>query len=127
MTVYTAMRQRAAASIQDKGAAVTVTYRTAGAYDPATGTSAITTATEDGYGVVLPFSTGLRKMAGTNIQMGDMQLLLATLAADGEALTAPNVDDTVLIGSKTYTIIDIAPLAPDGTDLLYTCTIRGTE
>jgi hypothetical protein len=122
---YAQDRIDAAASLAEDGMTVTVTYRTPGAYDPATGTTSISTSTATAKGVIFPFSVGLRKMAGTNIVEGDQQLILAALATDGSALTAPKVDDTVSANGKSYSIVDVAPLAPGGTDLIYTCTIRG--
>lgn len=125
MTGYAATASRAYDMIARKGASVTLTYRTSAAYVPASGTAAITTSTATAKGVILPFSQGLRKIAGTNVVDGDQQLLLAALATDGTALTAPKVDDIATVNGKAHTIIEVTPLAPSGdTRLLYDCTVR---
>lgn len=123
---YAATASRAADMLDRKGATVTITYRTAAAYAPASGTASISTSTATAKGVILPFSQGLRKMAGTNVVDGDQQLLLAALATDGTALTAPKVDDIATVNGKAHTIIEVTPLAPTGdTALIYDCTVRG--
>lgn len=122
---YAATQSRVYDTLLRNGASVTVTYRTSGAYDPATGTAAVTTSTATAKGVILPFSQGLRKMAGSNVVDGDQQLLLAALATDGSALTAPKVDDIATVNGKAHTIHKVTPLNPKGdTPLLYDCTVR---
>jgi hypothetical protein len=122
MTV--ANRSTANRLIAAKGLTVTLTRQASGAYDPATGAAAITTTTQTGKGVILPFSAGLRHLAGTNIAIGDKQLLLSALKSDGTALTAPQLDDKVSADGVDYTITNIAPLSPAGLDIMYDCTIR---
>lgn len=125
MTDYAATATRAAETLSRKGATVTITYRTAGSYDAATGSASVSTSTATAKGVILPFSQGLRKMAGTNVVDGDQQLLLAALATDGSALTAPKVDDIATVNGKAHTITEVTPLAPSGdTRLIYDCTVR---
>ena len=124
MSGYSDIARSTAAQLAAKGGDVTVTYRAAGAYNTATGASAITSSTATAKGVILPFNEGLRKLAGTTIALADQQLLLAALGTNGAALTAPKVDDTVTANGKVYSIIDVSPLAPDGTNLLFTCQIR---
>ena len=110
--------------IGDKGQALTITRRTAGAYDPATGTSAITETTQSGHGAILPLSP-FRKSLDSIIAIGDQQLLLSALNAAGTALTAPKVDDTVTdANGNVWTIIAIEPLSPAGLAIIYDCIIR---
>jgi hypothetical protein len=116
-------RTTAARLITAKGQSLTLTRRAAGAYSPSTG-AAITETTQTVKGVILPFSSGLRKMGNTNIVQGDVQLLLSALNTTGGVITAPVVDDRVTAGAKIYTLVDVAPLAPDGTDIFYECTLR---
>lgn len=121
MTV--AQRSRAHDMIAAKGQAVTLTRRTAGAYDPATGAAAITPTTQTGKGVILPLSA-FRKTAG-NIAEGDQQLLLSALKSDGTVLTDPKVDDTVTdANSDVWSLIAIEPLSPAGLDIIFDCVIR---
>lgn len=120
----TQSRSTAARLIAGSGQTLTLTRRSAGAYSPTTGAT-ITETTQTVTGVILPFSTGLRKMGSGNIVEGDMQLLLSAINTTGGTLTPPVVDDRITAGGKVYTITDIAPLSPSGTDIMYECTIRG--
>ena len=105
--------------IAAKGQAVTLTRREAGAYNPATGTAAITTTTQTGKGVILPLS-GLRKVMG-NVLATDCQCLLSSVG-----ITAPVVDDTLTdVTGKVWTITIVEPFAPSGEALFYDLTIRG--
>lgn len=122
---YAATRTRTYATLSRNGVSVTVTYDGAGTYDPATGANTVATSTATAKGVLLPFSQGLRKMGNTNIAMGDEQLLLSALSTSGAALTQPKVDDSVTISGKSYKIVEVSPLKPDGaTTILYDCTVR---
>ncbi len=103
---------------------MTLTRQAAGTYDPATGQLAITTSTQTGKGVILPFAAGLRHLAGTNIAVGDKNLLLSALNSAGAALTAPILDDKVTADGIEYVITDIAPLSPAGLDIIYDITLR---
>lgn len=100
------------------GQAVTLRKQTAGAYDPATGTAAITTSDTTGNAAVLEFSNGERYQAGTTIQEGDKKALLNAIAVT----PAPN--DLLIVGSATWTILSIKTLAPAGTVVLYELHLR---
>ncbi len=120
---YTTDRADAADMLTDFGQSVTLTRRASGAYDPATGTAAITTSTQAGKGVILPLAAYRKN--GDNIIEGDQQLLLSALKSDGSVLTAPHVDDTVTLSdTSVVTIIAVDPLTPAGTDILYDCVVR---
>lgn len=120
--------QRAMANrlISAKGMALTITRRTAAAYNPATGSTAISTSTQTGRGVMFDYPPGLKKMAGTNIAIGERQLLLSALNSAGAAITAPQVDDEIVWGSKVYLVTAVDTLDPAGSALMFTCTVRGT-
>lgn len=118
--------QRATANrlIAAKGQAVTLTRRAAGAYNPATGTAAITDTTQTGKGVILPLVLGFRKETGTNIPLGSVQCILSALGTSA-ALTAPKVDDSLTDSTgKVWTVIEVSPLAPAGTALIYDLTMK---
>lgn len=122
---YTQNRTNAAAVIGRKGTTATINRAVAGSYDTATGTITNTSTTTATKGVILPLSRGISKEAGSNIRAGDQQLLLSAIANDGSVITRPNVDDTVKIGPNLYTIVDVSPLSPDDTDIMYDLVIRG--
>jgi hypothetical protein len=116
---YPGTQTAAARLIAEKGQSVTLTRKSAGSYDLATSSVAVTDAPETVSAVILPLSRGLRHMEGSNIQVGDQQLLL------GGDIAAPQIDDTITVGSAIYTIVEVSPLNPGGTNLIYDCVIRG--
>lgn len=124
MTV--AQRSRAHDMIDAKGQSVTLTRRTAGTYNPATGAAAITTSTQTGKGVILPLAAGLRHMGGTNIPLGAKQCLLSGLNTAGTALTAPKVDDTLTdANGDVYVISEVNPHEPAGLSIIHDLMIVG--
>ena len=98
MSFYTDIQTTANNTLAELGQAVTLTSKTTGAYNPATGNAAVTVSTQQVKCVVFPFSA--RDIDGTLIRQGDQKLLLGMAGT-----TAPQVDDTVTIGGTTYTII----------------------
>ena len=105
------------------GQLVTLTHKTVGVYDPATGTAATTTATEIGRGVVFDYSMtkdGISQADGTLIAQGDKKLLLSPVG-----ITAPRLDDTVLANGITFVIKNIKSLNPAGTIVMYECQLGG--
>jgi hypothetical protein len=105
--------------ITAKGQPVTLAYHAAAPYDLATNQVTITDTVVETVGVVFPLSRGLKHMPRTNISIDDQQLLLPG------NIEQPPVDTTVTIGGKDFTIIEVAPLAPNGTAQVYDCMIRG--
>ena len=123
MTV--AQRLTANRLIAAKGQAVTLTRRAAGAYDPATGTAAITETTQTGKGVILPFGQGIRKRADSNVTATDRLCYLSALNASGAALTEPKVDDFLTdAGGVKYAVVEVSPLSPAGLDIMFELTVR---
>ncbi len=95
---------------------------------PPGGTYDVTTSTFTGTGVpfqttgaLLPLSRGLTHMPGTDIQIGDMQLLLPG------TIPEPAVDMKAVINGKTYTIIEVSPVNPSGTAIYFDCIVRGVQ
>lgn len=120
----TAQRSSAYAMIEAKGQTVTLTARSAGSYNTATGSAAITTSTRTGKGVILPLAA-YRKASNAVIVEGDENLLLAAIDTAGAALTAPKVDSLITdANGKVYTLIGIETLAPAGLPILFDCIVR---
>ena len=118
MSFYTDMQAVADNTMAELGQIVTLTTKTVGAYNPATGNAAVTVSTQQVKAVVFP--RGAKDVDGTLIQQGDQKLLLSMAGA-----IAPHLDDTVTIGATTYTITFIKLLAPAGVNVLCECNIRG--
>ena len=118
--------QRSAADrlLAAKGQAITLTRRTPSVYDPATGTTAITSTTQAGKGVILPLSP-MMKANASNIVAGDQQLLLSSIATSGSVLAVPHVDDTITLATgEVLALTAVDPLSPAGLDILYDCIVR---
>ncbi len=121
----TAQRSTAHAMIAAKGQTVTITRRASGAYNAGTGAATITTSTQTGKGVILPFGAGLRKLAGTNIPEGAVQCYLSALKTDGTALDEPKVDDSLTdANALVYAVTEVSRLSPAGLPVLYELTLR---
>lgn len=112
----------AAELLEEFGQSITLTSKTSGAYSVSTGTTAVTTSTQTVSAVVLDY--GSKDIDGTLIRAGDKRLLMAPQTTAGDDLTAPVVDDTVAVGSTTYTVKGIKTLSPSGTVVLFDCNIR---
>lgn len=69
-----------------------------------------------GKGVSLDYNR--QEIDGTNIIMGDQKLILE--ATDN----APEVEMTVPVNGKTFRVMDVMPLEPAGTTVIYTLQVR---
>jgi len=98
----------------------TVTRRTytAGAYNPATGASAQTTADTSRIGVLLDYSNkGEQYVSGNLIQVGDKKLLLD--GAGDAALT-----DRYIVQSIEYSVLSVMELKPSATTVMFELHLR---
>lgn len=117
MNIYDDLQITAANLLSQFGQSLTITSKSAGAYNPATGTSIITGSTQSGIGAV--FDYGTKDIDGQLILQGDKKLILSQVG-----ITSINVDDLVTIGAKTYTVIMVKELNPAGTNVMYICQLR---
>lgn len=108
-----------AKTLKAKGQAMTLTRVSGGTYDPVAGsvTTPVTT-TYTVYGIEAAFRDGLTMSAGTLIQSGDRQ---AVVAAD-QATPVPG--DSLTIGGIVWKVIAVTPVNPAGTALLFKCQVR---
>jgi len=115
MTFYSDMAATARGLLTRFGQTVTVA-RTAGTFDPVTGTTPTATASSfTGKGAIFDYET--RQIDGTSIQAGDKLLLL-------EAGNAPQINDTVTIGNITMQVVSFSTLAPAGEVVMYDVQLR---
>ena len=112
------MQAVADSAMADLGQMVTLTTKSVGAYNPATGNASVTVSTQQVKAVVFP--VGAKDIDGTLIHQGDQKLLLSMVGA-----APPHVGDTVTIGATSYTITFIKLLTPSGVNVLCECNIRG--
>ena len=124
MSFYPNMATTALKLIASKGQSVTWQRRTAGAYNPATGAAAVTTAEVTCTGLMLDYKD--RTTAGVNtdsqglVQRGDRKLLLAASGMPGTPLPG----DNFVVGGETWSVVFTKPLNPGGVALLYECQVR---
>lgn len=126
MTV--AQRSTANSLITDKGQAVTVTYRTSGAYNTATGVAGVTETTATGTAVFFDYAPGMRFASGGSILAKDKQVLLSALNTAGGLLARPDPGDTITdVASVKWIVVAVDDLSPAGLDIMYTCQVRGAD
>jgi hypothetical protein len=99
------------------GQEVTRRAVTVGAYNPATGAAAVTTADTTRKGVILTFGAGATEIRGELVQTNDRQLMLD---AEGPAL----VTDRFVVGSVEYSVVSVGEIAPSGVAVLYDIHLR---
>jgi len=127
MSLYTSLAATASRLLATKGQAVTLTRTADKTYDPTTGATAGTPATEVGRGALLNYSDAGRATASSDGSMapkGRMKLVLATAGIS----KAPSIGDQVALldetgTSKTWSILDCDTLAPAGVAVVYICQL----
>ncbi|MEM7444294.1 MAG: hypothetical protein AAF414_13295 [Pseudomonadota bacterium] len=108
----------------------TLDFRRAGetAYDPASDTTIGPVESQfDAVAVVLPASQSTAEMfdarfPGPVLAASNMRLLL--VAADGLAETPTAGDRVVGVEGDDWTVVGSVPLAPDGTPIIHTVTLK---
>lgn len=120
MTAFDYARTAATAQrlLERRGRAVTLTRKTTGAYDPATGApGAGMTATHAGTAVLLEYAQ--RDIDGTHIRVGDQRAYIAP-----DLAVTPQTGDTLTVGGDTWSVIASRPLAPAGVIVLHDVQVR---
>ena len=117
MALSTALRKAASKLMAKFGGVATIRRITIGAYDPATGTAAETTADSVVRGVL----EDITKREGNHlIQSGDKRLMVA--AAD--LANAPTTADRVIIGGRSLQVIQVRTIEQDNTAITYELMLR---
>lgn len=116
MAFYDEMAGTAAELLTEFGATSTLTRVTTGEYDPATGTAATTTETEDVKAAVFDYPAQL--VDGLVIQRGDKRVI-----AEVKTLVPQAVDKFTWQG-EVYQIVNVKALAPAGVGVLNTLQVR---
>ena len=111
---YSRLKTKSAKLIKKYGQSFTFTRVSVGDYDPATGTTTNTTSSYSKNACVFDYSD--RDRADGVIEQGDRRLL-----AEGHAY---NVGDTVVIDGDTYTVLNVAPIAPGDTTVAANLQVR---
>lgn len=91
----------------------------ASAYDPATGGNTLTPT--DTSVTVVETETIDKVSEGSLLEMGDRKFLMSTEGVT----TPPKPTDVLIVNSAEYQVVQVQPLAPGGTTVLYTVWGRG--
>src|SRR4051794_12381952 len=103
----------------DFGRVVTLRKKTAGTYDPATGSGG--SASSADYvtrGIVLGYRDGV--IDGTLIKHGDRKVILKVK----DLAAVPTVGAQMIVGADTYTIVNVKTGELGGTAFVYTLQVR---
>jgi hypothetical protein len=115
---YTALEATATRLLRDNGQAITFSYETGEVINPATGT--VTTpaseSTVSGYGVASNYKNA--EIDGQSVLASDLKLLASNVA------TEPKANWKVGVNGKTWRVMQVMPINPAGTNVMYICQIR---
>lgn len=117
MALSTALRKAASKLMAKFGGVATIRRITIGAYDPATGTAAETTADSVVRGVMEDVT---KREVNDLIQSGDKRLMVA--AAD--LANAPTTADRVIIGGRSLQVIQVRTIEQDNIAITYELMLR---
>jgi hypothetical protein len=118
MSFYPGLASTATRLLTQKGQSVTLRRQTAGAYDPATGSAAVTVTNFTGIQAAV-FGFKNMEIDGTMILKGDKKVLMAVGVK-------PTKDDVVSIGGIDHAVLDVQEVSPAGVDVLYKLQCRRT-
>jgi len=109
------------------GQSMTLTSKTSGTYNTATGSLTVSETTQTIIGAVFEWGStdrptyGIEYTKDSLIQIQDQQLFISAVG-----IVPPNLGDTVLIQDKQYTIVPpLKQIAPAGITVVIMCNIRG--
>lgn len=115
---YTALEATATRLLRDNGQAITFTYETGEVIDPATGvvTTPASESTVDGFGVATNYKNA--EIDGQSVLASDLKLLASNVA------TEPKPNWKVGVNGETWRVMQVMPVNPAGTNVMYICQIR---
>lgn len=128
MTAYDGPIETAGRLIAAKGQTVSFSRATETAYEPASDDAIGVTPVEfNAVAVVLPASQGAAEMfdprfPGPVLAASNMRVLL--VAADGLSETPGAGDRVIGLEGEDWTVVGSLPLAPDGTPIIHTVTVK---
>lgn len=107
-----------------------ITKRASGAYDPATGTTAVTETTQTALGALfdsfseLALPSTFENINNSLIKTGDRILLLSATDTSGNAVDV-EPDFLVTVNGRAYTVITLGAIDPGGIVINYVAILRG--
>lgn len=118
MSFYSILKNTANSLLVKFGQSVTISRNSAGSYNTSTGTSVITTTTQNSRGAL--FDYGLGEIDGTLILKGDKKMLLSAVG-----ITKPFVNDVVSANGSVFTILSVNETNPANSVVMYELQLRG--
>jgi hypothetical protein len=121
---YAQLTRTATRLLTNMGCLVTLTRRSAGTYNTATGAAAVTTTLYSGMGVVRAYPRHL--VDGQNVLQTDRQVILSV----SSGMVEPMPGDTVSLtgagvgNGAANSVVTVETVAPGGTTVLYKLQIR---
>lgn len=103
------------------GADATLRKQVQGAYDPATGTTTVTTTDYTVKAALLNYSrmdANNQNAEGTLVERDDRKIIIESFAA------VPDTDDLIIFGSVTYRVVSVKKVNPSGTVVIHELQAR---
>lgn len=116
MSFYDNMATTALKLLTSKGQTVTFSREVSSGFDPALGIDTTSTTTFTGKAAHLNYKNS--EIDGTQVIKGDSRLILEATA------TVPLVSDTVTVDSIVWRVMDVEPVSPAGTVVIYKIQVR---
>lgn len=116
--------------LADEGLAqnVTLTKRTSGTYDPATGTTSVTKTNQTVLSAIFDLDlsqTNLQNMQGGLVKVGDRRALLSVIDVNGADVTVEPDYTLTDKNSNEYTVIKSGLVDPGGESIVHDLILRG--
>ena len=118
MMNYASLQATAGVLLTGSGAPLVFTPSVAAAYNPTTGTAAVTLTNFTIIGTVIDFPD--INMPGSDILQGDKRVLISAV----NLTVVPQPSDYLTIDGAMHSVINIKRLAPAGLPVLYTAHVR---
>ena len=115
---YSGLAQTALRLLQEYGQPMTLTRRTAGAYNPATGAATITSTTADAQGAI--FDIRGKEFDPQMVQVGDRKIIMAAVGLD----FAPEPGMHVTVGADEWSVVQAGAINPGAVDVIYKLQVR---
>lgn len=108
--------------IQTHGKALTFVSKGAATYNPTTGSTTASTASQTVKGYFYNYRA--EDITGTNIVIGDRRLVVSVTDTSGTALTAPKKGDTFAGEGDTVSVVSVERIMSGANPVCYICQVR---
>ena len=106
-SLYDRAKALASRLIQQNGAALTLAVKTAGAYDPDSGTIGETVTNYSGYAIRTNYDAN--EVDGTLVRQDDVKLIVSPVKTDESDMVQPKPSDAMTFDGMVYQVISVKP------------------